>query len=242
MSKYLTIAPALAGISPTDSFLVRPPDLLPLHEVFVSRVYEMGYQVKPGDVVVDMGAGIGDFAVSVAWRKPKRVYCVEPSLSSFELLKYNTRNLPSTLLVNKAITHPFGTYNACIDGASDEDVFDIISFKDFVKDYNIDYIDFLKVDIEGAEYDIFNEENIDFLTSKVKVMVVEFHIQIENNNYKKQFVYFRDRLLSFFDKYWVTSVTHQRTNVTPDDLIYDINGKNFENDYNACVIWLYNDL
>jgi FkbM family methyltransferase len=241
MNSHLEIVPALAGISPTDSFLVRPLDVRHLHEVFVSRDYEMGYQVKPGDVVVDMGAGIGDFAVSIASRKPKRVYCVEPSSSSFELLEYNTRNLPSTL-VNKAITHPFGSYNACIAGASDGDVFGITTFKDFVKDYNIDYIDFLKVDIEGGEYNIFNEENIDFLTSKVRVTVVEFHIRIENNNYKKQFVYFRDHILSFFDKYRVARATHQRTNLTRDDLTFDIYAKNFENDY-ACVnIWLYNTL
>ena len=111
-----------------------------------------------------------------------------------------------------------------------------------MKDYNIDYIDFLKVDIEGGEYNIFNEENIDFLTSKVRVTVVEFHIRIENNNYKKQFVYFRDHILSFFDKYRVARATHQRTNLTRDDLTFDIYAKNFENDY-ACVnIWLYNTL
>ena len=69
MNSHLEIVPALAGISPTDSFLVRPLDVRHLHEVFVSRDYEMGYQVKPGDVVVDMGAGIGDFAVSIASRR-----------------------------------------------------------------------------------------------------------------------------------------------------------------------------
>ena len=40
---------------------------------------------------------------------------------------------------------------------------------------NIDFIDFLKVDCEGGEYDIFIEDNASFLRERVNKIALEYH-------------------------------------------------------------------
>jgi FkbM family methyltransferase len=46
--------------------------------------------IKPDDTVVDLGAGIGDFAIK-ATRRAKKVIAVEPNQQDFELLLRNLR-------------------------------------------------------------------------------------------------------------------------------------------------------
>ena len=54
---------------------------------------------------------------------------------------------------------------------------DGISFKDFIHENNISKIDFLKVDIEGGEYNIFcDEENFKFIKKNVHKIAMELHM------------------------------------------------------------------
>jgi FkbM family methyltransferase len=50
-----------------------------------------------------------------------------------------------------------------------------ITFKDFLQQNTIAYIDFLKVDCEGSEVFIFREENIGFFRTQVHKIALEFH-------------------------------------------------------------------
>jgi FkbM family methyltransferase len=43
-----------------------------------------------------------------------------------------------------------------------------ITFKTFIDLYNIEKIDFLKIDCEGGEYDVFNLENFEWVKNNVK--------------------------------------------------------------------------
>lgn len=60
----------------------------------------------------------------------------------------------------------------------DENFVETISFMDLVKQHNLDHIDFMKMDIEGSEYSIFNdEESFDFILNKIDKITIEFHLQ-----------------------------------------------------------------
>ena len=50
-----------------------------------------------------------------------------------------------------------------------------VKLSTYLKENNIDRIDFLKLDCEGAEYEIVEDLSEDFLKSGVKKIVVEFH-------------------------------------------------------------------
>jgi FkbM family methyltransferase len=60
-------------------------------EIFLNKVYEKnGISIKDGDVVLDVGANIGMFALSIVSRYPSAtVYSFEPSTQAYEVLKCN---------------------------------------------------------------------------------------------------------------------------------------------------------
>ena len=49
-------------------------------EIFEQKLYEKFFEVKEGDVVLDVGASIGPFTYSVLHKKPSKVFCIEPSI------------------------------------------------------------------------------------------------------------------------------------------------------------------
>ena len=213
-----------------------------IKEIFYTKGYEQGAIVAEGDIEVDLGAGIGDFAFSIRSNKPKHIYCIEPDQSACELLEINTKGCPVTI-IPKAIVgekdidlNMLGAQGKRYKVSLDQDA--KITFKNLIDDYNIDYIDFLKIDIEGGEYNVFTEENMDFLTTKVKVIVCEF--EVSNRGMRDHFVYFRDTILPRFGKSAVTSVTYNDYSLNPSELSYDINSPGFEDNYAYTTIWMYN--
>ena len=60
-----------------------------LVENYFLDIYHTG-MIKPDDTVVDLGAGIGDFAIK-AMRRAKNVIAVEPNQQDFEMLLRNLR-------------------------------------------------------------------------------------------------------------------------------------------------------
>ncbi len=79
-----------------------------------------------------------------------------------------------------------------------------MTFKRLVELYNLEKIDFLKTDCEGGEYDIFNDENIDYIKNNIKKIVGEWHLG--SPELKEKFRNFRDKYLSQFNNIEVYSV------------------------------------
>jgi len=214
-------------------------------EIFYTKVYEQGATVAEGDIVVDLGAGIGDFAFSIRNNKPKHIYCVEPDQSACELLEINTKGCPVTIIPKAIVGEKDIALNVLNDQgewryATAPDEVATTTLKNLIDECKIDYIDFLKIDIEGGEYNVFTEENMDFLTTKVKVIVCEFHIGSGPSSLREHFVYFRDTILPRFGKNAVTSVSYKDYSIKPTQLNYDIKSKGFEDNYMCATVWMYN--
>jgi hypothetical protein len=79
-----------------------------------------------------------------------------------------------------------------------------ITFSKFINLYNIEKIDFIKTDCEGGEYDIFTQDNLEFLTKNVKKIVGEWHLKTPE--LKEKFRNFRDNILPQFKKFEVYSI------------------------------------
>lgn len=176
-------------------------------EIVDEKVYEYWHKVKEGDVVVDIGSNVGAFAAFATAKKLKHLYCVEPSEHLIETSKKNLQPWNymknDITFVNKAIANKETRVNVFGENTG----FDSISFLDFVEDYNIPYIDFLKIDAEGGEYDIFTDENIYYLTHNVGFIAAEFHTYYPGN--RDQFKNFRDKYLKYFPNHKIRSCTTQ---------------------------------
>ena len=205
-------------------------------EIFGQRIYERFFEVDPGDIVVDVGASLGPFTYSILNKKPKHVFCFEPCEEEFPTLIKNTLGHPVSHILkgissvnglvdeNKLFNSVMGTQNKM----------ETITFKRFLELYDLPKIDFLKTDCEGGEYDIFTDENFDYIKNNVKKIAGEWHL---NERYypgvKEKFREFRDKYLSQFDNYEVYSVDNV-------NIKWDLFNDHFIEYYTEVIIYIDN--
>ena len=169
-------------------------DLFPIVcEIFYDKVYERDFvKVSIDDIIVDIGANYGVFSLYSQMFKPKKVYSVEPIKSTFENMKKNLSKY-GVFCINKAISNEngFGKFALTnvngnnfllknIDGYHpsemiDEEIVETITIDQLISDYEIPYIDFLKVDCEGGELDLFQTINKNYLKNNIKKIALEYH-------------------------------------------------------------------
>ena len=200
-----------------------------LEEIFNERIYEKVFQVEKGDTVVDVGASVGPFTYSILPNNPSRVFCIEPSNREFETLK---KNLPhqNVTLINKGIsaTNSIVSSNMLFGGETEMEG---ITFQSFLKENNIDVINFMKTDCEGGEYDIFTIDNFSILKDTLRKVVGEWHLSTPE--LKEKFRVFRDVFLRLFPNHEIYSVDG-----TP--IKWDLWNEHFIEYYNEVIIYIDN--
>lgn len=181
-------------------------------EIFKEDVYQKFFKVEKGDIVFDVGASVGPFVYHIKNKKPKKVYCFEPHPSLFRTLVKNVED-NNVECINKAIlgkdghAATTGLFNPVSNDMCDKEnkrLVPSVTFKTFIKDANIDRIDFLKTDCEGAEYDIFTDDNLSWIKSNVKKISGEWHLI--GKEQKDKFRHFRDTYLKEFKNHQVYSL------------------------------------
>lgn len=199
-------------------------------EIIDDDTYCTFRKISLGDVVMDIGASVGPFTKSILKYNPSKIYCIEPSKSLFSVLEKNLldTNIP-IIGINKAIIHPTNYNKLNIFGTPGEFVTD--TFMSIIKEYNIENINFLKIDCEGGEYSIFNDESIDYLINNVDYISMEVHLKIYGC--RDNFKYFRDNYLIRFKNYKVLSCKYQNISFGNFiDLSNYIKDNNFIDSYN----------
>ena len=114
-------------------------DLKPLliKEVFEERIYEKFFTIDEGDIVLDIGSSVGPFAYSILNKKPKHIYCLEPSKEQIPTLEKNMSTLSSTI-INKGISDIDGKNKFILFGEKNGlGESDSITFSSLIKEYKI---------------------------------------------------------------------------------------------------------
>jgi FkbM family methyltransferase len=163
------------------------------NEMFLESKYDC-YELDNMDIVFDIGANSGLFSLLCINKGVKKVYSFEPNKDSLINLKSVTNNL-NVEIVPKAVYTKDEDLKFYIDpsnttigslsknhlelhGSSlEEVVVPAISLKTFAKENNIDKISLVKMDIEGAEYEI-----IDNLEDEVFEIIDNFLIEYHDND------------------------------------------------------------
>lgn len=202
-----------------------------IKEIFIDRCYEVFVEVDEGDIVVDIGASVGPFTYSILDKKPKRVFCFEPSEKEFKTLVKNTVSDPVTQ-INKGISDVNSVVmNDHLFGG--EDRMESITFKKFIDLYGIEKIDFLKTDCEGGEFHIFTAENLEWIKENVRKITGEWHLQLQGHNYVEEFRQFRDVFLQEFPNFEVYSIDGV-------DIKWDLHSEHFLQYYKQVIIHIDN--
>jgi FkbM family methyltransferase len=133
-------------------------------------------QLKNINTICDIGASIGVFSILAHRHFPNaNIICVDPNPNTIELLRLNTENFAKVIegcvSYDKNVYMVFGSqdYEASVSSNPRE-------LKHKVKPYTLKQIipegcDLLKLDCEGAEYDIFEKEDL----SNIRYIIGEWH-------------------------------------------------------------------
>jgi autotransporter strand-loop-strand O-heptosyltransferase len=202
-------------------------------EIFEERIYEKFFNVEEGDIVMDIGASIGPFTYSILNRNPSKVYSIEPCDEEFPYLVKNT-DKDFVVHINKGITDVDGVVNTGNMFTAELGVqtqMNSVRFDSLIKEYGITKIDFLKTDCEGGEYNIFTEENFDWIKNNVRKISGEWHLH--NEETKNKFRKFRDLYLKEF-------TNHQVYSVDGIDIKWDLWNDKFIEYYNEINLYIDN--
>ena len=169
---------------------VNSSDKIAVWEIWRFNAYCRGrFAIDPEDVVVDIGAHIGVFAVYAARHAPRgQVYAYEPFPGNYRLLAINKslNRLDNLHVFNLAVSARTGESDFfavesnpalnSLSGAYGGERISVrtVSIEDVVRDNRIEAVDYLKIDAEGAEYDILMNCS-GALLRRIKRIFLEYH-------------------------------------------------------------------
>lgn len=174
-------------------FWLRIPtsDIPTYKQVFINKEYDF-FVTKQPMVIVDAGANIGLASIYFANKFPDaKIIAIEPEASNFEVLKKNVAQYPNIVPVHAALWDKNETINLIDPGLgkwgfmtvgneSPESeigknchVVPAMTVKKIMQDNDLKKIDILKIDIEGAEKEVFRDTSS--WIESVDSIIVELH-------------------------------------------------------------------
>jgi len=185
------ISISLNNIAYPFSIRSRTSDIPVFQEIFLAGDYDIHLDFNP-KIIIDAGANIGLTSIFFANKYPgAKIISIEPEISNFLLLEENTQNYDNIISLNKALSNNSnqdlyvvdkGYGNAGFMTESKEQISNegsevlvkTITIDDIMKQYNYQYVDIVKIDIEGSEKELF-ESNIDNWLTHTKCLIIELH-------------------------------------------------------------------
>ncbi len=189
-NKFKTIKFSLYG----KSLAIRlgTTDLPLFRSIFLDDEFDLSFlklntKINP-KLIFDLGANVGYTSIFFAHTYPhSRIFAVEPESSNFELLKENVKNYKNIVPFQAAIWNKKTKLNITdlnaekyafrVSETENEAIFptvDTITIDELLKVAGSNEIDILKIDIEGAEIELFNC-NFENWLEKSNLIVIELH-------------------------------------------------------------------
>ncbi len=164
-------------------------------EVFLHKWYDFNVKRTPG-VIIDAGAHIGLVSIYLANKFPdSKIYAIEPEYNNFKLLKKNIASYKKIIPIRAALWNKNESIDVIDTGRGNNSFMTCEKYRDYdkskeyyyttegmtvdslMKKESIKHIDILKMDIEGAEKEVFT--NCSSWINKVDTIIIELHERIK---------------------------------------------------------------
>jgi FkbM family methyltransferase len=170
------------GIQHPVCLRVRTTDVSIYSSILLGREYDFDLPFSP-KIIVDAGANVGMASIYFSHRYPDaKIIAVEAEASNFAMLARNVKLYPSIIPVHAALWNRDGEISIADPGPFEEWGFitregpgvkvRAITMQTLMNEMQIRLIDLLKVDIEGAEKEVF--ETCDWMQD-VRCLMIELH-------------------------------------------------------------------
>ena len=167
---------------------VRSTDLMTLTNVWMVNEYDIeDFEINVNDTVIDIGAHIGLFSLLVSQLcKTGKILSFEPVRENFDLLVSNLKlnHIENVLPFNMAVSKNLDKLNLFLnDDQSAHSIFpkssesisvESTSLQKIFEENKISSCKLLKLDCEGAEYEIIDSLPSEYL-NKIQNIVMEYH-------------------------------------------------------------------
>jgi len=189
LSKIFEKMPEWAVKNDLRYFLAFNP-LVPrfIQDISPVKGYELYYNLKAGDVVVDAGAYPGDYAVFAARKvgPTGKIIAFEPDAKNRKILKKNLEkeNLNNFIIIPKGLWNKNtilkfkssdGLHTTAVLDSGDEEI-SVTRLDDELKNLGIKKVDLLKMDIEGAEIEAVQGALETIKNNNLNVAIASYHI------------------------------------------------------------------
>jgi FkbM family methyltransferase len=166
---YLTMRPTLA-------------DLETYRYVFMKQEYE--YDYTDAEYIIDAGAHIGLVSTFFSLKYPEaKILSIEPEDTNYQLLVTNTKRFPNIKPIKAALwshktfvnilNSDVADWEYRVAAAQNNSGITAITVEDAMSDLGAEHIDILKIDIEGAEIEVFKTSNS--WIDRIKSIILETH-------------------------------------------------------------------
>lgn len=163
-----------------------------LKEIYTDKIFDPYFLGKKDLTIMDCGANIG--LTTNYFSKYGKVYSIEPAQKSFDCLKkiieqnelnavpiqyaISTKNGETTFYHNTNTTAN-SLFPELQDG--DTEIVKTRTLAEIFKEYNIEHVDFMKLDIEGEEFNVLGHDSFDEVADKIDVIMGETHAWTNRN-------------------------------------------------------------
>lgn len=172
--------------------------------------YLKHYKIKEKDCIIDAGAYIGAFAVTAAKMVNKgRVIAFEPDKSNFEKLVENIKlnHINNVTAINKGLWNKNEILKfdnredkgsmivECMNGNKAKGKvmnYEFATLDDELKKMDINRVDFIKADVEGAELEVIEGCKKTLKNNEVNLAIASYHIRGGEKTCKKLEIFFNN--------------------------------------------------
>jgi len=171
-----------------------------LKAIFEDREYSDYFPFYKNATIVDIGAHYGYFSIFASNNTDKgsKIIAIEPNKSNFDNLEKNIRDCKisnirsynyaiggigglTKLYQGQSTNHSIVEDYSLLKHNRGYEEIEVKTLEEFIIENNLDKIDFLKMDCEGAEYSIL-ENTPDYIYDRIVTISMEFH-DLKDNNY-----------------------------------------------------------
>jgi FkbM family methyltransferase len=174
-------------------------DVIVFNAIFYGKEYEFSVKEYP-KIIVDAGANIGLSTIYFANKYPDaKIIAIEPEENNYKFLVKNTENYANVVRIKAAlwdkideidlVNTGLGNWGFMVSSNNNYNqlktrikqnlhLTKTITIGKIISDYSIEKIDILKMDIEGAEKEVFS--NAAEWIGNVKAIIVELHERMKN--------------------------------------------------------------
>jgi len=151
------------------------------------NTHRINYDLNEKSIVFDVGSYKGEFAEKIYQKYGSKLYCFEPIKTFCRIIESRNRDFQVYNFGLGGSTRSQEIY--MMDNATSifnyekTEEYRTIKIRDIdevITDLGIDQIDLMKINIEGAEYELLNRIIEKDIVSKISNIQIQFHLFVDN--------------------------------------------------------------